>query len=280
MQKDFRTGLFMFENKENGESVHGIVLNNPEVNGDNYQDRVLLCTPIGFMYSYKTSLNYVYAIDITETSMARLYMETYAVYKEYTANLLAAQEILRDTGNVTRAIAKLLPTYEDKVSYTENENGSHTVWMDSSIVDIDKSSLNNGNDYKRRVVYLNLFPDGTWDEIKTPKDYLDDIAVDKDCNELVDMLYSLVSDTMGENLSDFKNFMNRMDLEAYLPKTNIDKENGAIVRVENGNADLMLDESYRVRVKYHEVPNKKSFIREPRAFMLWNGGGLNIKKPR
>lgn len=87
MEKGYRTGLFLTENKENGSSVHGIVLNNPDVNDSNYLEKVLLCTPADFMFSYRTGLNFMYTIDITETSLGKLYMETYSVYREYTQNL-------------------------------------------------------------------------------------------------------------------------------------------------------------------------------------------------
>lgn len=278
MEKGYRTGLFLTENKENGSSVHGIVLNNPDVNDSNYLERVLLCTPADFMFSYRTGLNFMYTIDITETSLGKLYMETYSVYREYTQNLLKAQEILRDTGNVVRAINTLLPEHSESVQYTDNENGSVTVWMDSTVNNAVKSRLNNSEDCKHHLMFLNLHPNGTWTEIKTPKDYLDDIADDDSSSlELVNMLYSMIESTMGNNLKDFKEFMRHMEMGVCLPETNVDKENGPITQVKDNMADLLLDDTYRVRVHYRMNGSGKAFKREPRAVIYWNSSSLRLK---
>lgn len=278
MEKGYRTGLFLTENKENGSSVHGIVLNNPDVNDSNYLEKVLLCTPADFMFSYRTGLNFMYTIDITETSLGKLYMETYSVYREYTQNLLKAQEILRDTGNIVRAINTLLPEHSESVQYTDNENGSTTVWMDSTVNDAVKSRMNDSEDCKHRLMFLNLHPNGTWTEIKIPKDYLDDIADDDSSSlELVNMLYSMIENTMGNNLKDFKEFMRHMEMGVCLPETNVDKENGPITQVKDGVADLLLDDTYRVRVHYRMNGSGKAFKREPRAVISWNGSSLRLK---
>ena len=278
MEKGYRTGLFLTENKENGSSVHGIVLNNPDINDSNYLKKVLLCTPADFMFSYRTGLNFMYTIDITETSLGKLYMETYSVYREYTQNLLKAQEILRDTGNVVRAITTLLPEHSESVQYTDNENGSTTVWMDSTVNDAVKSRMNDSEDCKHRLMFLNLHPNGTWTEIKTPKDYLDDIADDDSSSlELVNMLYSMIENTMGNNLKDFKEFMRHMEMGICLPETNVDKENGPITQVKDSMADLLLDDTYRVRVHYRMNGSGKAFKREPRAVISWDDSSLRLK---
>lgn len=278
MEKGYRTGLFLTENKENGSSVHGIVLNNPDVNDSNYLEKVLLCTPADFMFSYRTGLNFMYTIDITETSLGKLYMETYSVYREYTQNLLKAQEILRDTGNIVRAINTLLPEHSESVQYTDNENGSTTVWMDSTINDDVKSRMNDSEDCKHHLMFLNLHPNWTWTEIKTTKDYLDDIADDDSSSlELVNMLYSMIENTMGNNLKDFKEFMRHMEMGVCLPETNVDKEKGPITQVKDGMADLLLDDTYRVRVHYRMNDSGKAFKREPRAVISWNGSSLRLK---
>lgn len=278
MEKGYRTGLFLTENKENGSSVHGIVLNNPDVNDSNYLEKVLLCTPADFMFSYRTGLNFMYTIDITETSLGKLYMETYSVYREYTQNLLKAQEILRDTGNVVRAITTLLPEHSESVQYTDNENGSITVWMDSTVNDVVKSRMNDSEDCKHRLMFLNLHPNGTWAEIKTPKDYLDDIADDDSSSlELVNMLYSMIENTMGNNLKDFKEFMHHMEMGVCLPETNVAKENGPITQVKDDVADLLLDDTYRIRVHYRMNGSGRAFKSEPRAVISWNGSSLRLK---
>lgn len=278
MEKGYRTGLFLTENKENGSSVHGIVLNNPDVNDSNYLEKVLLCTPADFMFSYRTGLNFMYTIDITETSLGKLYMENYSVYREYTQNLLKAQEILRDTGNVVRAINTLLPEHSESVQYTDNENGSITVWMDSTVNDAVKSRMNDSEDCKHRLMFLNLHSNGTWTEIKTPKDYLDDIADDDSSSlELVNMLYSMIENTMGNNLKDFKEFMRHMEMGVCLPETNVDKEKGPITQVKDGMTDLLLDDTYRVRVHYRMNDSGKAFKREPRAVISWNDSSLKLK---
>lgn len=277
MKKEYRTGLFLTENKENGSSVHGIVLNNSTLNSENYAERVLISTPIDFMFSYKTGLNFIYTADITDTILGKLYMETYTIYREYTQNLLKAQEILRDTGNILRAVQVLLPNHFNSAEYTENENGSYTVWMDSSVEDKTKSKLNDEVERKYRLMFLNLHPDGTWKEIKTPKDYLDDISIDEQYVELTDMLYSMITDTMGDSRKDFREFIERMDTGVNLPKTNADKSEGAIIRVSDDYADLLIDDTYRIRVKYRINKDGKSFKREPRAFVLWDGSSMALK---
>lgn len=277
MEKEYRTGLFLTENKENGGSVHGIVLNNSTVNSENYTERVLLSTPIDFMFSYRTGLNFIYTVDITDTILGKLYMETYTFYREYTQNLLKAQEILRDTGNILRAVQVLLPNHFNSVEYTENENGSYTVWVNSSVEDKTKSKMNSENDCKYRLMFLNLNPDGTWTEVKTPKEYLDDISVDEQYVELIDMLYSMITDTMGDSRKDFRDFIEHMNNGINIPKTNADKSDGAIIRVSENSADLLIDATYRVRVSYHTNKDGKSFKREPKALVLWDGSSMALK---
>lgn len=277
MEKGYRTGLFLTENKENGGSVHGIVLNNSTVNSENYTERVLLSTPIDFMFSYRTGLNFIYTVDITDTILGKLYMETYTFYREYTQNLLKAQEILRDTGNILRAVQVLLPNHFNSVEYTENENGSYTVWVNSSVEDKTKSKMNSENDCKYRLMFLNLNPDGTWTEVKTPKEYLDDISVDEQYVELIDMLYSMITDTMGDSRKDFRDFIEHMNNGINIPKTNADKSDGAIIRVSENSADLLIDDTYRVRVSYHTNKDGKSFKREPKALVLWDGSSMALK---
>lgn len=277
MEKEYRTGLFLTENKENGGSVHGIVLNNSTVNSENYTERVLLSTPIDFMFSYRTGLNFIYTVDITDTILGKLYMETYTFYREYTQNLLKAQEILRDTGNILRAVQVLLPNHFNSVEYTENENGSYTVWVNSSVEDKTKSKMNSENDCKYRLMFLNLNPDGTWTEVKTPKEYLDDISVDEQYVELIDMLYSMITDTMGDSRKDFRDFIEHMNNGINIPKTNADKSDGAIIRVSENSADLLIDDTYRVRVSYHTNKDGKSFKREPKALVLWDGSSMALK---
>lgn len=277
MEKEYRTGLFLTENKENGGSVHGIVLNNSTVNSENYTERVLLSTPIDFMFSYRTGLNFIYTVDITDTILGKLYMETYTFYREYTQNLLKAQEILRDTGNILRAVQVLLPNHFNSVEYTENENGSYTVWVNSSVEDKTKSKMNSENDCKYRLMFLNLHSDGTWTEVKTPKEYLDDISVDEQYVELIDMLYYMITDTMGDSRKDFRDFIEHMNNGINIPKTNADKSDGAIIRVSENSADLLIDDTYRVRVSYHTNKDGKSFKREPKALVLWDGSSMALK---
>ena len=151
----------MFSIKSNDKLVHVLVLNNNQVNQNNFRDRVLVSTPLDFMFSYMTGLNYAYAIDVTDLLEAVDYAETIRANDMFNKNLSMAQEVFRDTADINKAVQALLPDVHEKVEKVQNENDSWSVVLRSS-------------SGKRQVLNIRVSSDNQWTVVKSPEQYLKD----------------------------------------------------------------------------------------------------------
>ena len=264
------TGIFSINS--NDKLVHVLVLNNDQVNQNNFRDRVLVSTPLDFMFSYMTGLNYAYALDVTDSVEAVDYAETIRANDMFNKNLSKAQEVFRDTADINKAVQVLLPDVHEKVAKVQNENDSWSVILKSS-------------SGKRQVISLIVYPDNQWKVVKSPEQYLKDYETDDEFIELEDLLYKLIGQTMGDNESKYNRFVNAMKSGIKLPDPAEYTNDGITIRKSNEDTciDLMLDSKFRIRMNYDIKNNvvkrsKGSFIPDSSAKILYERTVRNINR--
>lgn len=263
-------GMFSVKNKD--KLVHVLVLNNEQINQDNFRDRVLVSTPLDFMFSYMTGLNYAYAVDVTDATEAIEYAETSRVNDMFNKNLSAAQEIFRDTADIDQTIQALLPDVHERTEKVQNENGSWSVVL--------KSSSN-----RRQIMNIRISADNQWTIVKSPEQYLKDYETDDEFIELGDLLYKLIGKTMGEDEQQYNKFIQIMTSGVRLPDPKYCIEDGMTIRKsdEDTYVDLMLDSKFRIRMNYDIKTDdiksaKESFIPASTARILYGHTVRNINK--
>lgn len=262
----------MFSIKSNDKLVHVLVLNNNQVNQNNFRDRVLVSTPLDFMFSYMTGLNYAYAIDVTDSIEAVDYAETIRANDMFSKNLSMAQEVFRDTADINKAVQALLPDVHEKVEKVQNENDSWSVVLKSS-------------SGKRQVLNIRVSPDNQWTVVKSPEQYLKDYESDDEFIELEDLLYKLIGQTMGDNEIKYNRFIHAMKSGVKLPDPAAYTDDGITIRKSDKDTciDLMLDSRFRIRMNYAIKNNvvkqaKGSFIPDSSAKILYERTVRNINR--
>lgn len=262
----------MFSVKNNDKLVHVLVLNNNQVNQNNFRDRVLVSTPLDFMFSYMTGLNYAYAIDVTDSVEAVDYAETSRANAMFSKNLSKAQEVFRDTADINKAVQALLPDVHERVEKVQNENDSLSVVLKSS-------------SGKRQVLNIRVSPDNQWTVVKSPEQYLKDYETDDEFIELEDLLYKLIGQTMGDNEGKYNRFIHAMKSGVKLPDPAAYTDDGITIRKSDKDTyiDLMLDSKFRIRMNYATKDNvikksKDSFVPDSSAKILYERTVRNINR--
>lgn len=258
---NYSAGLFSIDDVANKNKVHCILLNNRDVHNNRSSDRVYVITPLTFLYSYKTSLNYAYAVDISSEFIGEEFLEVVRIYKEYTNNLFAAQQFLRDTGDIEGAIETLLPEWHNKCEFSWNENdGCNVIIKSRNRIDI--------------WMYIILYKNGKWVEIKTPLESLSSFEWDKDVQNSVNSMYYDIEKTIDYQREEYIKFMRGMELGVKLPDEKIE---GAAVRNNGDSMDILLEDSYRIRVKYSINSDGKTFKREPKAYIVCDDIKVSVR---
>ena len=263
-------GMFSVKNKD--KLVHVLVLNNDEINQNNFRDRVLVSTPLDFMFSYMTGLNYAYAVDVTDATEAVEYAETSRVNDMFNKNLSAAQEVFRDTEDIDQTVQALLPDVHEKVEKVQNENGSWSVVLKS-------------NSGRRQMLNIRISADNQWTIVKSPEQYLKDFETDDEFIELGELLYKLIGKTMGDDEDQYNKFIQVMTSGVRLPDPKYCIEDGMTIRKGDNDTyiDLMLDSKFRIRMSYDIKADdikasKESFIPASSARILYGHTVRKINK--
>lgn len=251
----------MFSIKSSDKLVHVLVLNNNEINQSNFKDRVLVSTPLDFMFSYMTGLNYAYAIDVTDSIEAVDYAETSRANDMFNKNLSKAQEIFRDTADINQAMQALLPDVHEKVEKVQNENDSWSVVL--------KSSSN-----RRQILNIRVSADNQWTVVKSPEQYLKDYETDDEFIEFEELLYKLIGQTMGDSKNSYNRFVQVMKSGVKLPDPAAYIEDGITIRKGDTYIDLMIDSKFRIRMNYaikegSVKTSSKSFIPDSSARIMY-----------